>query len=160
MHIENSFKKIKESYKLKKSLIEKEIQHDEIYEVTWEEKENQWLPYSRNDVLAIAFCYARYTVGMEELTGFGMKKSLTLPSLANEKFNSLSDENDEPIYSYTDAILRKFDRQSIKRGRCNAFNQQYKSEISGEVFINISKELNVNDNICDLLEKHFEFLNK
>ena len=28
-------------------------------------------------------------MGMEELTGFGMKSSLTLPSLANKYFNSL-----------------------------------------------------------------------
>ena len=51
-------------------------------------------------------------------------------------------------------------RKSIKGGRCNAFNQHYKSEISDEVFNIISKELNVNGNICNLLEKYFEFLNK
>ena len=56
--------------------------------------------------------------------------------------------------------MRNFVRQSIKRGRCNAFNQHYESEISDEVFNIISKELNVNGNICDLLEKHFKFLNK
>ena len=56
--------------------------------------------------------------------------------------------------------MRNFVRKAIKGGRCNAFNQHYKSEISDEVFNIISKELNVNGNICDLLEKYFEFLNK
>ena len=56
--------------------------------------------------------------------------------------------------------MRNFLRKSIKRCRCNAFNQQYKSEISDEVFNNISEELNVNGNMCDLLQKYFEFLNK
>ena len=42
----------------------------------------------------------------------------------------------------------------------NAFNQHYKSEILDEVFNIISKELNVNGNICDVLEKFSEFLNK
>ena len=56
--------------------------------------------------------------------------------------------------------MRNFVRKSIKGGRCNAFNQHYKSEISDEVFNIISKELNVNGNICDLLEKYFKFLNK
>ena len=97
---------------------------------------------------------------MEELTGFGMKNSLTLPSLANKYFNSLRDEDDEPIYIYTDLFMRNFVRKAIKGGRCNAFNQQYKSEISDEVFNIISKELNVNGNTCDILEKYFEFLNK
>ena len=97
---------------------------------------------------------------MEESTEFGMKNSLTSPSLANKYFNSLRDDNDEPIYTYTDPFMRNFVRKSIKGGRCNAFNQHYKSEISDEVFNIISKELNVNGNICDLLEKYFKFLNK
>ena len=111
-------KKIGESYKLQESLLKKELEHDEIYEDTWEEKENEWLPYVKNDVLPTAFCYARYTMGMEELTGFGMINSSTLPSLANKYFNSLRDENDEPIYTYTDPFMRNFLRKAIKGGRC------------------------------------------
>ena len=153
-------KKIGESYKLQESLLKKELEHDEIYEDTWEEKENEWLSYVKKDVLSTAFCYGRYTMGMEELTEFGMKNSLTLPSLANKYFNSLRNENDEPIYTYTDPFMRNFVRKAIKGGRCNAFNQHYKSEISDEVFNIISKELNVNGNVSDLLEKYFKFLNK
>ena len=160
VHINKSLRKIGESYKLQESLLKKELEHDEIYEDTWEAKENEWLPYVKNDVLSTAFCYARYTMGMEELTGFGMKNSLTLPSLANKYFNSLRDENDDPIYTYTDPFMRNFVRKAIKGGRCNAFNQHYKSEISDEVFNIISKEMNVNGDECEILEKYFEFLNK
>ena len=101
-------------------------------------------------------------MGMEELTGFGMKNSLTLPSSANKYFNSLKDENDELIYTYTDSFMRNFVRKSIKGGICNAFNQRYKSEISEEVFNNIPKEVNVNSNSnkCEILEKYFEILNE
>ena len=106
---------------------------------TCEARENRWLPYVKNDVLSTAFCYARYTMGMEELTGFGIKNSLTLPSLANNYFNSLRDETDEPVYTYTDPFMRNFVRKAIKGGRCNSFNQSYKSEISDEVFNIISK---------------------
>ena len=42
---------------------------------------------------------------MGELTGFGMKNSLTLPALANKNFNSLRDENDEPIYTYNHEFM-------------------------------------------------------
>ena len=56
--------------------------------------------------------------------------------------------------------MRYFVRKAIKSGRCNAFIQHYKSENSDEVFNDISKELNVNGNICDILEKYFEFLNE
>ena len=102
VHIKKSLKKIGKSYKLQPSLLKQEAEHDEIYEDTWEENENAWLPYVKNDVLSTAFCDARYTMGMEKLTGFGMKNSLTLPSLANIYFNNLRDENDEPLYTYTD----------------------------------------------------------
>ena len=69
-------------------------------------------------MLSAAFRYARYSKGMEELTGFGMKSSLILPALANKFFNSLKDESDEPISTYNDEFMRHFARQSIKGGRC------------------------------------------
>ena len=54
--------------------------------------------------------------------------------------------------------MRNFVRKAIKGGRCNAFNQHYKSEISDEGFNIFSKELNVNGDECEILEKYFEFL--
>ena len=86
MFISDVGEKIGESYKLQKFLLKKELEHDELYDDTWEAKENECLPCVKNDVLSTAFCYARYTMGMEELTGFGMKNNLTLPSLANKFF--------------------------------------------------------------------------
>ena len=162
LHIKDSLKNIGKSYKLQPCLLKQELEHDEIFEENWEEKENQWLPYLENDVLSTAFSYARYSKGMEELTGFGMKNSLTLPSLANKYFNSLRDESDEPIYTYNDEFMRHFVRQSIKGGRCSALNQYYKSNISQEVFNIISKELNVNDNdnVCEIMNKYFEYTNE
>ena len=50
-------------------------------------------------------------------------------------------------------MMRNFVRKSVKGGRCNAFLQRYKSEISDEVFKNISEEINVNVDICNFLEK-------
>ena len=153
-------KKIRERYKVQPSLLKQEMEHNEIYEDTWEEKENNWFPYVKNDVLLTAFCYARYTMVMEECTNFGMKNSLSLPSSANKYFNSFRDENDEPIYTYADPFLRNFVRQGIKRSRCNAFHQHYKFENSDEVFNNISKELDITDNKWEILEKFSKFLNK
>ena len=113
-------------------------------------------------MLSTAFSYARYSKGMEKLTGFGMKNRLTLPDLANKYFNSLKDESDEPIYTYNNEFMRHFIRQNIKGGRCSALNQYYKSAISDEVFNIISKELNLNgnDNVCDIVNKYFEYTNE
>ena len=163
LHIKDSLKNIGKSYKLQPCLLKQELEHDEIIEDNWEEKENHWLPYLKNDVLSTAFSYARYSKGMEELTEFGMKNSLTLPSLANKYFNSLRDESDEPIYTYNDEFMRHFVRQSVKGGRCSALNQYYKSNISKEVFNINSKEVNlddINDNVCEIIDKYFEYTNQ
>ena len=79
-----------------------------------EARENEWLLFVENDVLSTAFCYARYTMAMEELTIFGRENSLTAPSSASKYFKSLGDENHEFIYTYTDFFMRKFVRQSIE----------------------------------------------
>ena len=55
----NILKSIGESYKLQSCLLKQELEHDEIYD-TWEDKENEWLPYLKNDVFSTAFFYARY----------------------------------------------------------------------------------------------------
>ena len=94
---------------------------------------------------------------MEELTGFGKKNSLTLPSLANKYFNSLREENDDPIYIHNEDYMRYLVRQSIKGGRCGSFNQYFKSTSSDRELNIIPKELDVNGNICEILDKCFEF---
>ena len=106
--------KKRRNYKLQETLLKEDLEHDEIYEDTREARENECLPYVKSDLYSTAFCYARYTMGMEELSGFGMKNSLTLPSLAIKYLNSLRDENDELIYTCTDPFMRKFVRNAIK----------------------------------------------
>ena len=133
------------------------MKHDEICEDTWEAREIERLPYVKIDVPSTAFCYAIYKIGMEEIKIFGMKNSLTLTSLANEIFNSLRDENDERIYTYTDPFMRNFVLESTKGGRCAALTQSYKSYISDKVFNIISEDLGVIGVLCAILEKKLKF---
>ena len=80
--------------------------------------------------------------------------------MATKFFNGLRDENDEHFYTYNDEFMRHFVRQSIEDGRYAALNQCYKSTFSDEVFNIISKELNVDGKICEILDKYFEYTNK
>ena len=96
-------------------------------------------------------------MAMEEIAVFGMKNLTTLPSLANKCFNSLRDENDEPIYACIDPFLRNFVRQSIKGGRCTALNKFCKSAISDEVFNIISKELGVDGIMCESFVNYSDY---
>ena len=86
---------------------------------------------------------------MDQLTNFGMKNSLNLPWLADKYFNSLGDENDEPINTYTDPFMRHLVRNSMMGWRWNSFIRLYKSEDSDEVFNIISNELDFIGNIWD-----------
>ena len=44
VHINTSLRNKSISYKLQPSLLKQELEHDEIYEDTWEDKEHEWLP--------------------------------------------------------------------------------------------------------------------
>ena len=43
---------------------------------------------------------------MEEITGFIIKDCLSAPGLGWKYFNSMRDENDEPMYTYNDNYRR------------------------------------------------------
>ncbi len=64
-HTKNSWKKIGVRNKLQPSLLKQEVELYEIYEVTWEAEEDEWLPYHKNDVLSTVFCHTIYSRGME-----------------------------------------------------------------------------------------------
>ena len=135
-----SLKKLGKTFKLPKELLKTEMNHDEIDETNGRNKEDEWLPYVKNDVLCTAYSYARYNKCMEELTGFSMKDCLSLPGLGWKSFNSLRSGEDEPIYTYNDKYMRWFVRQSIKGGRVCAFNQYYESKICDDILKIISRK--------------------
>ena len=137
----NSFsKKIRRNYRLQLLLLNQGTDHDEIYEEIWETKDNEWLPYLQNDVFSTVFSYSIYTKSMDDLTGFGMKSSLTKPSLANKPLDSLRDEKEEPIYTYNDDYIGYFVGKSIKGGRCTALNQYFISSFFDIIYDIISKK--------------------
>ena len=92
-------------------------------------------------------------IGVEELTGFGMKNNLISISLANKCSNSFIEENNEQIFTYIHEFMRHIVRQSIKGESLTALNQFCKSTVSDEGFDIISKELGVNCNFCKILVK-------
>ena len=104
------------------------MNHDEIDCKNYKDKINEWLPYVKNDVLCIAFSYARYIKAMEEITGFSMKDCLSLSGLGLKYFNSSRTERDEPIFFYNDKYRRWFVRQAAYGERVCSFNQYYKSK--------------------------------
>ena len=136
------------------------MNHDDIDGDNYKDKKDIWLPYVKNDVLCTAYSYARYIEAMKEITGFSMKDCLSLPGLGWKYFNNLRTEEDEPIYTYNDKYMRWFVKQSIKRRRACAFNQQYKSNHFEDIKRILSKEFGVKGNIYDIIEEYLRYKKK
>ena len=136
------------------------------------------------DILSLAFIYARYSMNMSSITGFGMKDCLSPPSLGWKHFmssrsNATVDANIDDvnintnvnvnvdanvkatvdaIYSYTDKYKRHFVRQAIKGGKVGAFNQSYHSQIPDKIFTTISQELSVDGNKYETIEAYAKYI--
>ena len=111
-HLNYSLKKLGKPFKLPKSLLKTEMNHDDIDDDNYKDKKDILLPYVKMDVLSTSYCYARYCGSMVELTGFSKKDCLSLPGLRVKYFNSLGTNQDEPIYTYNDKYMRWFLRQA------------------------------------------------
>ena len=97
---------------------------------------------------------------MQEITGFSMEDCLSLSGLGWKYFISLGTEEEEPIYTYDDKMMRWFVRQSIKGGRVCASNQFYKSKHCDDILKIINKELSVKGTVYDTTETYTEYKNK
>ena len=87
-HMKSSLRILGETYKLQTSLKKQEMDHNEIYEDTWESERSEWEPYWKMNILSLAFIYARYSMNVFSITGFGMKNCLSQPSLRWKQFMS------------------------------------------------------------------------
>ena len=113
----------------------------------------------KQDVLCTAFSYARYNKALQERFGFSMKDCLRAPGLGWKYFISLRTEEDETIFTYNDKYMRRFVRQSIKRGRLCAFKQNYKPKNCDDILKILSRELKIEGNVYDIIEAYMKFKN-
>ena len=75
------------------------MNHDEIDYNKYKDEKGEWLDYVKQDAFYTVFSYDRYNQAMDQITGFSMKDCLSAPGLGWKYFNSMRDENDEPIYT-------------------------------------------------------------
>ena len=120
-HLIYSLEKLGKTFKLPRSLLKTEMNHDDIDGHNYNDKRDIWLPYVKINVLCTSNCYARYSKAMEEITGFSMKDCLSLPGLGFKYFNSLRTDQDEPKYTYNDKYMRWSVRQAAYGGTVRAF---------------------------------------
>ena len=143
-HIKGSLEKIGREYELQPELLKGEIEHSIIKKNNFGKLRNIWEPYLKLDVLCLAFIYARHSMEMQKMSGFGIKDCLTEASLGWKCFGTYN--KDREFYTFNDKYVRDFIRKSIKGGRVCALNRYFESNQCEEILNTIKKHLKINDN--------------
>ena len=135
-HIKGSLNKIGKEYGLQPELLKGEIEHSVIIKNNFAELKHIWEPYLVSDVLCLAFIYARHSMEMQKMSGFGIKGCLPEASLGWKSFGTYN--KDRGFYTFNDKYVRSFIRKSIKGGRCGAFIRYIESNQCEEILNTIN----------------------
>ena len=150
--------KIGKEYGLQPELLKGEIEHSIINKNNFVELRHIWGPYLISDVLCLAFIYARQSMEMQKMTGFGIKNCLTEASLGWKCFGTYN--NDREFYTFNDKYDRDFIRKSIKGGKCGAFIRYFESNQCEEILNTLKKHLKINDNeISNFIDEYLKYIN-
>ena len=161
-HIKGSLNKIGKEYGLQPELLKSEIEHTQINKNNYLKKttilRHIWEPYLISDVICLGFIYARHSMEMQKMAGFGIEDCLTEASLGWKCFGKYNKKKE--FYTFNDKYVRSFIRKSIKGGRVLALNRYFESNQFDEIMSTIKKLLKINDNeISNILDKYLNYIN-
>ena len=138
-HKKGSLEKIGKEYGLQPELLKGEIEHSIINKNNFAELRHIWEPYLISDVLLLAFIFARHSMEMQKMSGFGIEDCLTEASLGWICFGTYN--KDREFYTFNDKYVRNFIRKSIKGGRVAALNRHFESNQCEEILNTIKKNI-------------------
>ena len=124
-HTKGFLEKIGREYELQPELLKGEIEHLAMNKSNFADLKHIWEPYFRLDVLCLVFIYARHSMEMQIMSGFGIKDFLTEASPGWKCFGT-NNKNRE-FYTFDDKYIRDFNRRSIKGGRVAALIRYFES---------------------------------
>ena len=157
-HIKGSLEKIGKEYGLQPELLKGELDHSIINKNNFAELRHIWEPYLISDVLCLAFIYARHSMEMQKMSGFGIKDCLTEASLGWKCFGTYN--KDREFYTFNDKYVRDFIRKSIKGGRCGSYIRYFESKQFDEIMSTIKKHLKINDNeTSNKVDEYLKYIN-
>ena len=157
-HIKGSLEKIGREYGLQPELLKGEVEHSVINKNNFIELKHIWEPYLISDVICLAFIYARHSMQMQKMSGFGIKDRSTQASLGWKCFRTYN--KDREFYTFNKKYVRDFIRKSIKGGRCGAFIRYFESSQCENILNIIKKYLKINDNeISNIIDKYLKYIN-
>ena len=130
-HIKGSLEKIGREYGLQLELLEAEIEHSVFNLSNFAELRHNWEPYPKLHVLCLAFIYARHSMEIQKMSGFGIKDCLTEDSLGWKCFGTYN--KDGEFYTFKDKYVRDSFRKSIEGGSVAALNRYFESNQYDEI---------------------------
>ena len=157
-HIKGSLEKIGREHNLQPELLKGEMDHSIFNKNNFVKLRHIWEPYLISDVLCLAFIYARHSMEMQKMSGFGIKDCLTEASLGWKCFGTY--KKDREFYTFNNKYVRDFIRKSIKGGRCGAYIRCFESKQCEEILNTIKKHLKIKDNeISIIIDKYLKYIN-
>lgn len=154
-HVNTKLSSWGQSFNIPKNLRKMDYEIEKITKDNYKEKENEWLPYLKNDVLALACCMMLYNEMMENISEFNLQSNLTLPGLSFKSWMNKKEAKKEEIWASADKYTRYFIRKSVKGGRVAANIKKFdRSKEIGEIlekYLGNPMEL---ESISELINKY------
>ena len=113
-HTKGSLEKFGREYGLQPELLKRKVEHSVYNKSNFVDLRHIWEPYLKLDVLCLASLYARHSMEMQNMSGFGIKDCLAEASLGWKCFGT--NHKDRKFYTFNDKYVRDFIRKSIKGG--------------------------------------------
>ena len=149
-HVKTSLLKWGISFKIPKNIRKLEMEHSDINETNYIEKQPIWEPYLRNDILSLAACTLKYNTIMKNICHQSIQNNLTSSSLT---FKAWFSQLKEEVHSHTDVFTRNYIRRSVKGGRVSANINKFKSSSINDIIDILKLHLKTEENdIVNLME--------
>ena len=153
-HVNTKLSKWGESFNIPENLRKINFEITKINKDNYKEKENEWLPYLKNDVLSLACCMMLYNEMMIDISNLNMQTSLSLPGLTFSSWMNKMNKKEEKIYSSADKYTRYFIRKSVKGGRVAANIRKFDSSLKIKKIL--KKYLGDENDIIKIISKYNE----
>ena len=136
-HIKGPLEKIGREYRLQPELPKREIELSVIIKSNFADLGHIWEPYLNLHVFCLAFIYARHSMEMQNMSGFGVEDCLTEASLRRKSLGTY--KKDREFYTFDDKYVRGFIIKSIKGGTVVPLNRYFESNKCDGILDTIKK---------------------
>ena len=136
-----------------------EINHDLITIGSYKDYENFWRPCLIDDVLGLAYVFAKHGTSVQKFTRVSYRNSLPEASLGWARLGRYLKESNKILYTPKNKYVRDFFKKTVRGGRSSACNKLFVSKSFEEV-VNVLESFHGKDfEIFISFDKYFRHIN-